>query len=75
MGGIGSDLAVKSADIILLNDNIQSIVRCHQNIAKKTKTIVYQNIAFIMIVKIGFLVPWCRSNHWYERGYFCQMLV
>ena len=55
MGGIGSDLAVKSADIILLNDNIQSIVDAIK-IAKKTKTIVYQNIAFIMIVKIGFLV-------------------
>lgn len=54
MGGIGSDLAVKSADIILLNDNIQSIVDAIK-IAKKTKTIVYQNIAFIMIVKIGFL--------------------
>jgi Cd2+/Zn2+-exporting ATPase len=55
MGGIGSDLAVKSADIILLNDNIQSIVDAIK-ISKKTKTIVYQNIAFIMIVKIGFLV-------------------
>lgn len=55
MGGIGSDLAVKSADIILLNDNIQSIVDAIK-IAKKTKTIVYQNIVFIMIVKIGFLV-------------------
>lgn len=54
MGGIGSDLAVKSADIILLNDNIQSIVDAIK-IAKKTKTIVYQNIVFIMIVKIGFL--------------------
>ena len=55
MGGIGSDLAVKSADIILLDDNIQSIVDAIK-IAKKTKTIVYQNIVFIMIVKIGFLV-------------------
>ena len=55
MGGIGSDLAVKSADIILLNDNIQSIVDAIK-IAKKTKTIVYQNIVFIMIVKIVFLV-------------------
>ena len=54
MGGIGSDLAVKSADIILLNDNIQSIVDAIK-ISKKTKTIVYQNIAFILIVKIGFL--------------------
>lgn len=55
MGGIGSDLAVKSADIILLNDNIQAIVDAIK-IAKKTKTIVYQNIVFIMLVKVGFLL-------------------
>ena len=36
MGGIGSDLAVKSADIILLNDNIQSIVDAIK-ISKKPK--------------------------------------
>ena len=52
---MGSDLAVKSADIILLNDNIQSIVDAIK-IAKKTKTIVYQNIVFIMLVKVGFLI-------------------
>jgi Cd2+/Zn2+-exporting ATPase len=51
---MGSDLAVKSADIILLNDNIQSIVDAIK-IAKKTKAIVYQNIVFIMLVKVGFL--------------------
>ena len=55
MGGIGSDLAVKSADIVLLNDNIQSIVDAIK-IAKRTKTIVYQNIVFIMIVKVAFLL-------------------
>ncbi len=55
MGGMGSDLAVKSADIILLNDNIQSIVDAIK-IAKKTKAIVYQNIVFIMLVKVGFLL-------------------
>ena len=55
MGGVGSDLAVKSADIILLNDNIQAIVDAIK-IAKKTKTIVYQNIVFIMLVKVGFLL-------------------
>ena len=55
MGGVGSDLAIKSADIILLNDNIQAIVDAIK-IAKKTKTIVYQNIVFIMLVKVGFLL-------------------
>ena len=46
MGGIGSDLAVKSADIILLNDNIQSIVDAIK-IAKKLKQ---------LFIKILFLL-------------------
>ena len=54
MGGIGSDLAIKSADVIVLNDNLNSISDAIK-IAKKTKVIVYQNIIFIMAVKIGFL--------------------
>ena len=54
MGGIGSDLAIKSADVIVLNDNLNSISDAIK-IAKKTKVIVYQNIIFILAVKIGFL--------------------
>ncbi|PRM89425.1 cadmium-translocating P-type ATPase [Aliarcobacter cryaerophilus] len=54
MGGIGSDLAIKSADVIVLNDNLNAISDAIK-IAKKTKVIVYQNIIFIMLVKIGFL--------------------
>ncbi|RXJ87189.1 heavy metal translocating P-type ATPase [Arcobacter sp. CECT 8985] len=55
MGGVGSDLAVKSADIVILNDNISCITDAIK-IAKKTKTIVYENIIFIMLIKVGFLI-------------------
>ena len=54
MGGVGSDLAIRSADIIVLNDNLNSISDSIK-IARKTKTILYQNIVFIMAIKIGFL--------------------
>ncbi len=54
MGGVGSDLAIKSADVIVLNDNLNAISDAIK-IAKKTKAIVYQNIVFIMAIKIGFL--------------------
>ncbi|NVJ53191.1 MAG: cadmium-translocating P-type ATPase [Campylobacteraceae bacterium] len=54
MGGVGSDIAVKSADVVILNDNIKSISDAIK-IAKKTKKIVYQNIVFIMAIKIAFL--------------------
>ncbi|OCL96276.1 heavy metal translocating P-type ATPase [Aliarcobacter thereius] len=54
MGGVGSDLAIRSADIIVLNDNLNSISDSIK-IARKTKTILYQNIVFIMAIKVGFL--------------------
>ena len=55
MGGIGSDLAVKSADVVILNDSLSSISDAIK-IAKKTKIIVYQNIIFIMSIKVSFLI-------------------
>lgn len=55
MGGVGSDLAVKSADIVILNDSLSSISEAIK-IAKRTKVIVYQNIIFIMSIKAGFLI-------------------
>ncbi|WP_418180865.1 heavy metal translocating P-type ATPase [Aliarcobacter lanthieri] len=55
MGKVGSDLAIKSADVIVLNDNLNAISDVIK-IAKKTKTIVYQNIIFVMAIKVIFLV-------------------
>ena len=44
MGGIGSDLAIKSADVIVLNDNLNSISDAIK-IAKKQK-LLYIKILF-----------------------------
>ena len=54
MGAIGSDLAIQSADIALMNDNLSNIPMM-LILARKTRKIIYQNIAlslgisFVMI--------------------------
>ena len=53
LGGIGSDIAVESSNIVLMNDNIYRIVDAIK-ISKKVSEIVVENIVFAIIVK--FLV-------------------
>jgi len=55
MGGIGSDAAVEAADVVIMNDEPSKIVDCIQ-IARKTVSIVKQNIVFAIGVKILVLV-------------------
>ncbi|MGL5540762.1 MAG: heavy metal translocating P-type ATPase [Erysipelotrichaceae bacterium] len=55
MGAMGSDLALESADIILLNDDLESIAHSIQ-LSKKTRTIVTQNIVFVLAIKAITLV-------------------
>ena len=55
MGKMGSDVAVESADIVLMNDNPQAIVTARK-IAKKTVKIIKQNIVFSIGVKVAVLV-------------------
>ena len=55
MGKMGSDVAVESADIVLMNDNPKAIVTA-KKIAKKTLAIVKQNIVFSIAVKVAVLV-------------------
>ena len=50
MGALGSDAAIEAADVVLMDDNLNRIVTA-VNIAKKTKSIVKQNIAFSLFVK------------------------
>ncbi len=55
MGAMGSDLAIQSADIALMNNNLLNIP-FSVKLAKKTKTIIYQNLALSMgisVVMIG----------------------
>lgn len=50
MGGTGSDAAIEAADIVMMTDEPSKIPEAVR-IARKTKTVVYQNIALAMIVK------------------------
>ena len=47
--GSGSDISHQSADMILTNSSLHTLLKSIQ-IAKKTKIIIYQNIAFALIV-------------------------
>jgi len=50
MGGIGSDAAIESADVVLMEDRLTSLAE-GITVAKKTMRIVRQNIAFALLAK------------------------
>ncbi len=53
--GSGSDISAQSADVIITNNSLQTLLNTIQ-IAKKTKTIIYQNIALALGIKGVFIV-------------------
>ncbi|MGB3532957.1 MAG: heavy metal translocating P-type ATPase [Microcoleaceae cyanobacterium] len=55
MGGLGSDAAIETADIVLMTDSPLKIVEAIQ-IARKTRRIVWQNIFFAMAIKGIFIL-------------------
>lgn len=55
MGGLGSDAAIEAADIVIMTDEPSKLVTAIQ-IARRTRQIVWQNIAFAMGVKALFLL-------------------
>ncbi|MDF2523586.1 MAG: cadA: cadmium, zinc and cobalt-transporting ATPase [Clostridiales bacterium] len=65
MGGLGSDAAIEAADVVLMTDEPSKIVTALE-IARKTRTIVLQNIVFALAIKglvlllgaIGFASMW-----------------
>ena len=55
MGGLGSDAAIEAADIVIMTDEPSKIATAI-GIAKRTRTIVWQNIIFALGVKAVFLL-------------------
>lgn len=53
--GKGSDIAIDSSDIVLMTDEPSKIIQALK-IAKKTKSIVIQNIAFALTIKLLVLI-------------------
>lgn len=55
MGGLGSDSAIEVSDIVIMNDDI-SKVATSINIARRTLSIVKQNIVFAISVKVIVMI-------------------
>ena len=55
MGALGSDAAIEAADVVLMNDKPKQIAHA-MRIARKTLSIVKQNIVFALAVKIVIMV-------------------
>ena len=55
MGDVGSKSAVESADVVILNDNLQSISKSIF-IAKKVYHLALTNLWFVMLVKAAILL-------------------
>ena len=54
MGRMGSDAAIEAADVVIMDDNIMR-VSLAVRIARKTMSIVHQNIVFAIGVKLAIL--------------------
>jgi Cd2+/Zn2+-exporting ATPase len=55
MNSMGSDIAINASDVVLMDDNLESINKAIK-IAKKTKRIVIQNIVFSLLVKVAVMI-------------------
>ena len=55
MGGIGSDAAIESSDMVIMNDDLSKINKAI-DISMLTKKIVWQNIIFVLVIKLLVLI-------------------
>ncbi len=55
MGGIGSDASIDASDMVIMNDDLSKI-NTTIDIAMKIKKIVFENISFVLLIKLIVLI-------------------
>ena len=55
MGRLGSDAAIETADVVIMDDSLMKLPESIK-IARKTKTIIWQNIIFALGIKALFVI-------------------
>ena len=55
MGAAGSDAAIETADVVIMNDSLTKIAQAVK-VAKRTKTIIWQNVIFALSIKALFII-------------------
>lgn len=55
MGVTGSDAAIETADVVIMNDSLDKLNDAI-SVAKKTRVIIWQNIIFALGVKVAFIL-------------------
>lgn len=55
MGGIGSDVAIEAADVVIMGDSLSKIPAARR-IARKTMRIVHENIIFSIGIKVLIII-------------------
>ena len=55
MGGLGSDAAIYSSDVVVMNDDLNKIVGSRK-LSKRVLMLIYENIVFILLFKITIMV-------------------
>ncbi len=54
MDALGSDAAIETADVVIMDDRISKVPKAIK-LSRETHTIVWQNIAFVLAVKFLFV--------------------
>lgn len=55
MGGLGSDAAIEAADVVFMEDQPTKLINALE-ISQFTKKIIWQNIVFALLIKLGFII-------------------
>lgn len=55
LGGVGSDAAIEASDVVIMNDDLEKIIKAI-SISKYTKKIIKENLIFALSTKIVILI-------------------